>query len=173
MDDPAPQGAHDCLAACCALALEWLRGTNPREARKVLARSLAEMSQGATFGNARILLASSFGVESEVVSGSLERMLELSGARGLVLLGVNPRLLYPGASAGRHAVVLAACSRRPSSSWAGRQLDVAEAGPPARIAIIDAAETGAPRRRIDAALLAAAFDAAGREGLLIYPGNFA
>jgi hypothetical protein len=165
---PRPEGAaaRACLAACCALALDVLRGEDAARARGALGRALAAIPGGATFGNARTLLARLFGVRSEVVSGRLEGMLELNGACGLLILGVNPRLLYPGASPGRHAVVLASCPGPTPPGW-GRGLLVVERAQPAEILwIVDPQRTTAPEA-IARSTLAAAFDAAGREALLV------
>ncbi len=93
-------------------------------------------------------------------------MLELSGVQGIVVLGVNPRFVYEGACAGRHAVVLCSSSSTSLPPWASGFLDVRSGG---AVTIVDPSEPAPSRMSMELSRLAAAFDAAGREGLVIHP----
>ncbi|WP_242344232.1 hypothetical protein [Anaeromyxobacter terrae] len=167
---PRNRDAGDgCLGACCALATSLLFGVDPGRSGAALPAAFSAIPGGATFANARVVLARLYRVRSEVVSGSLARMLSLSGAAGLVVLGVNPRLVYPGAAPGRHAVLLASSTALGPAAWASRLLDVAPgAAPDARVRFIDPSRSPA-RQEVPLATLAAAFDGAGREALLVSP----
>jgi hypothetical protein len=200
-----PTDGRDCLAACCALAAGALAGADPGEARPALERALAAAPGGPVFANARVALARLCRLRSEVVSGPLAALLPLGGLRGLLLLGVNPRLLYPGAAPARHAVLVASASvgslspraagdaGRPDLSgslspraaggegrgeggaetpglpvWASGLLSPLPPGA-GTVDLVDPSLPDPFRQGLRLDLLAASFDAAGREGLLILP----
>lgn len=161
----APEGG--CLRACCALAASLLAGVDPLEAEAGLSAALARIPGGATFANARVALARSLHLRSEVRSGALARMLSASGAEGLVVLAVNPRLLYPGAAPGRHAVLLASSSAPEQTACPGL-LDRVSALGEDPVSLLDPSRSPA-RQRMPFAIASAAFDLAGREALLVWP----
>jgi hypothetical protein len=167
--DLAREGA--CLSACCAISVGVLCGEDPVRAQRTLADAFAAAKGGATFGNARTLLARLFRVRSEVVSGRLERMLELNGARGQVLLGVNPRLLYAGAGAGRHAVLLTSTREATLPQWARGLLEDVSAPSQEVARFIDPSRRVGARQEAALSVLSSAFDAAGREALLVEPAR--
>lgn len=161
--------SRPCLAACCAIALQVLFDLDRVATQMILQAGLAAMSGGAIFGNARVLLARAFGVRSEVISGGIARMLELSGKSGVVVLGVNPCKLYEGAAPGRHAILLTSSSAAAVPAWARGLIDAATAFPSQSATFIDASR-GIPSKQLTTLPgLGAAFDAAGREALLIMP----
>jgi len=163
-----PASAGGCLAACCALAAGALLGVDPGEARRALEAALAAAPGGPIFANARVALARLFRARSEIVSGPLAGLLGLSGARGLLLLGVNPRLLHPGAAPGRHAVLLASAPGPDLPGWATGWLEPVPPGG-GTVGFVDPAQPDPVVRAVALDVLAAAFDRAGREGLLVEP----
>jgi hypothetical protein len=161
-----PATAGGCLAACCALAAAALLGVDPGEARRALERALDAAPGGPIFANARVAVARLLRARSEVVSAPLAQVLRLSGARGLVVLGVNPRLLYPGAAPGRHAVLLASAPGPDLPAWAADLLAPTPRGA-GTVAFVDPARPEPVVHTVALETLASAFDGAGREGLLV------
>lgn len=163
----SPGTGDSCLAACCALSLDALFGQDALEAQAALLAGFAETAGGATFANARVLLRRLFAVRADVVSGGLERMLQLNGSAGLTILGVNPGLLYAGAAPGRHAIVLTCCSGTRLLPWATGLLDRIPTRSHERVTFVDPARPASPKQATRFSVLAAAFDRAGREALLL------
>ncbi len=166
-----PDADRGCLSACCALSIELLFGLKAREVESRLLRAFAEMEGGATFANASILLARLLSVRSHVLSGPLEEMCRVNGAAGQVILGVDPSLAYTGAVPGRHAVLLASCVVSRLPAWGAGFLDPVPSGKPDPVRFLDPARPASPMREMSFSTLAAAFDRAGREALLVEHGR--
>lgn len=166
-----PDAGGACLPACCALSIDVLFGRDAVEARAALVPAFGAIEGGTTFANARVLLARLFSVRADVVSGRLERMCRLNGNAGQVILGVEPSLLYAGATPGRHAILLASCVTSRLPSWATGLLDPVRSGVPDPVWFLDASRPVPPKRAASFSVLAAAFDRAGREALLVRHGR--
>lgn len=160
-----------CLAACCALSIHLLFGQDELEARSALVAAFGAIDGGATFANAKVLLASLFSVRADVVSGPLEKMCRLNGTAGQVILGLDPSLVYAGAEPGRHAVLLASCFTERLPAWATGFLDPAHTATPDLVTFLDPSRPVASKQATSFSALAAAFDRAGREGLLVEHGR--
>jgi hypothetical protein len=139
-------------------------------ARSALLAAFGATEGGATFANAKVLLARLFSVRADVVSGPLEDMCRLNGTAGLVILGVDPSLVYDGAMPGRHAVLLASCITERLPAWATGFLDAVRSGPPDPVTFVDLSGPVA-KQATGFSKLAAAFDRAGREALLVEHGR--
>ncbi len=166
-----PKGDDGCLPACCALSVHLLFGRDAIEAQSTLVGAFAAIEGGATFANARVLLARLFSVRADVVSGPLEEMCRLNGTAGQVILGVDPRLLYAGATPGRHAILLASCITDRLPAWATNLFDLSAREAPDPVSFLDPSRPAPPRQATSFSTLAAAFDRAGREGLLVENGG--
>jgi hypothetical protein len=160
-----------CLSACCALSVDVLFDLDAAEVHSALTAAFAVIEGGATFPNAKVLLAKLFSVRADVVSGPLEAMCRLNGTAGLVILGVDPSLLYPSATPGRHAILLASCFTSGLPVWATGFLGPVASGTPDPVTFLDPSRPVDPRHATSFSVLAAAFDRAGREALLVEHGR--
>jgi hypothetical protein len=123
-----PDTERACLSACCALSVDLLFGLDAVEVHSAFTAAFAVIEGSATFANAKVLLARLFSVRADVVSGPLEAMCRLNGTAGQVILGVDPSMLYPGATPGRHAILLASCIASGLPMWATGFLDPVRSG---------------------------------------------
>lgn len=98
-------------------------------------------------------------------------MCRLNGTAGQVILGVDPRLLYTGATPGRHAILLASCITNRLPAWATGLLDPVPSGTPDPVRFFDPSRPVPPKQATSFSVLGAAFDRAGREALLVEHGR--
>lgn len=160
-----------CLSACCALSIDVLFGRDAREAQPLLVSAFGAIEGGATFANAKTLLARLFSIRADVVSGPLEEMCRLNGTAGQVILGVDPSQVYAGATPGRHAVLLLSCITDRVPAWATGFLEPVRSGTPDPVTFLDPSRPVPPKQATSFPALAAAFDRAGREALLVEHGR--
>jgi hypothetical protein len=148
-----------------------LFGWEVHELEAALASGLHDVEGGATFANAKALLARRFSVRADVASGPLEQMCRLNGVAGQVILGVDPSLLYAGASPGRHAILLASCIAERLPAWAEGLLGHVRSGTPDPVSFVDPLRPVPTKQEASFSELATAFDRAGREALLVEDGS--